>query len=74
MSLEASDPVNYERAGPTFLAEQPSTPPPQKQGSLEWDEMYNYLMARLTMLQNWRISWWEHWALLAAYILPRRIS
>lgn len=61
----------YEGAGPSLLAQQPAF-----MGKLKtvasWPQLNNHLQARLTGLRNWRISFWEHWALLAAYILPRR--
>lgn len=66
-------PVNYELAGPSLLAQQPpeakSDPEPLKAA---WVDMRAHMEARLTMLRNWRLSWAQHWALLAAYINPRR--
>jgi len=63
----------YEQAGPALLARQPATivKLPYKTNT-EWTQMRSILEQRLTMLRNWRMSWWEHWALLATYILPRR--
>lgn len=61
----------YEQASATFLASQPSTPG-QPQPMADWNSLENHLNQRLMMMRSWRISWWEHWALLAAYILPRR--
>src|SRR6185312_16524490 len=31
-----------------------------------------YMERRLAALRDWRLSWWTHWADLAANILPRR--
>lgn len=69
--MEATNPVVYEKAGPSLLAEVPAQPIPQKPKK-DWNNLVNHLEQRLVMLKNWRISWWEHWGLLAAYILPRR--
>lgn len=66
-------PVNYELAGPTLLSQQPAEPKTDPEPlSAAWVDMRAHLEARLTMLRNWRISWAQHWALLAAYINPRR--
>lgn len=38
----------------------------------QWADMRLYLENRLAGMRNWRLSWWQHWALLATNILPRR--
>ena len=65
----------YEQAGPALLARQPATivKLPYKTNT-EWTQMRSILEQRLTMLRNWRMSWWEHWALLATYIPSRRAA
>lgn len=66
-------PVNYEIASPTLLAAQPTAPKKRQQTqSPAWLVLQQHLEARLAMLRNWRLSWAQHWALLATYILPRR--
>ena len=66
--------THYEMASPSLLASQPAIAPPAMSGSVMpgWIEFRSYLEARLVSMRNWRTSWWEHWALLAEYILPRR--
>lgn len=66
--------AEYEKAGPTLLAEQPAIPD-LKVGSFDpdWDQMRGHLEARLIALRNWRQSWWtQNWSDLAEFILPRR--
>jgi hypothetical protein len=38
----------------------------------DWPTIYAYLENRLNSLRSWRYSWWQHWAILAQYILPYR--
>ena len=65
--------VHYEIATPSLLAQQPSeakfTP---RRPDFNWEAVRGHLEARLVMMRNWRLSWAQHWALLAAYIQPRR--
>lgn len=68
-----SDIAVYESASPTLLAEQPARAFPFPERSEPWwNEFRDHLEPRLTMMRNWRLSWWQHWALLAEFILPRR--
>lgn len=62
----------YERSSASFLAKQPATMPAPQKRLLGWTQYYSYLEERLAMMNVWRLSWWEHWALLAQYLLPRR--
>ena len=66
--------AHYEQAGPSLLAAQPSNSPlnDRKMSSAGWRELSGHLETRLVGMRTWRLSWWQHWALLAAYILPRR--
>lgn len=67
-----SETAFYERASPTLLTEQPASLLPAAPIPSYWNELRQHLETRLSMLRNWRLSWWQHWALLAEYILPRR--
>lgn len=71
-STPGRDLAIYERTGPAFLSRQPAAMPKPTVPSAEWPQLFGYLQSRLSMMYNWRLSWWEHWALLAQYILPRR--
>lgn len=62
----------YEHASPTLLTQQTGEIAEFETIQPWWAELRQHLEARLTMLRNWRLSWWQHWALLAEYILPRR--
>src|SRR6266702_987949 len=66
--------VFYERSGPSALARMAAFAP--KSGSPPkpewWPDLYSHLEGRLSSLRNWRLSWWQHYALLAKFILPRR--
>lgn len=65
--------ATYERASPTLLAAQPAEARILPfRADPAWGDLYTHLEARLSMLRSWRLSWWEHWALLARYFLPRR--
>lgn len=68
---DGSDRATYEISGPSFLAQQPAYPV-KLQPLASWQVIENHLQTRMTNMQNWRITWWQHWALLAVYILPRR--
>lgn len=61
----------YEHSGPAFLAEQPAFPV-ESSPLAQWIDLRSHCEQRLVAMRSWRISWWEHWALLATYILPRR--
>lgn len=67
-------PVIYEKASPTFLAAQPANPDISLSSmpDTDWAEFSSHLTSRMVQMNNWRLSWWQHWALLAEYILPRR--
>jgi hypothetical protein len=63
----------YEAMSPSLLAQQPAStsgsgPAPGK----DWGVIYQALEARLGALRTWRYSWWQYWASLAEFILPRR--
>jgi hypothetical protein len=64
----------YERSGPSQLAltaaVAPKGDPPKP--PIWWSDLYSHLEGRLAAMRNWRLSWWQHWALLAKFILPRR--
>ena len=63
----------YERMGPSLLAAQPSEPKfTPRRFDFNWETVRSHQEARLVMMRNWRLSWAQHWALLAAYIQPRR--
>src|SRR5579884_648776 len=66
--------VHYERGGPTLLAAEPALAPRARAQRPDpaWADLSAHLETRLASLRSWRNSWWEHWALLARYILPRR--
>jgi head-to-tail connecting protein len=66
-------PAHYEWQGPETLSSTPSlirieTARPDR----EWQDLRLMLEQRLYALRNWRLSWWQHWAVLAEAILPRR--
>lgn len=69
----ASSIALYESASPSLLSMQPAELV-ERQPRIEegWGELRNHLETRLKQMYTWRLSWWEHWALLARYILPRR--
>ena len=72
MAKDTYNSADYEKAGPTFLSEQPSEGKPQKDDP-KWGPLKGHLETRLVSLRNWRQSWWtENWADLAEFILPRR--
>lgn len=61
----------YERSSPALLAEQPGLSVPYA-SLTNWPILYQHVQQRLSGMRPWRMSWWEHWGLLAEYILPRR--
>lgn len=65
--------AHYERGSPTLLALEPALAPrvPPRPDP-RWGDLSGHLETRLASLRSWRNSWWEHWALLARYVLPRR--
>lgn len=76
MAQSSARRINYEEASPALLAEQPNKPTNNRSDeadSKEWDSLRSHLETRLVMLRQWRNSWWyDNWANLAQYILPRR--
>ncbi len=62
----------YEQSSPTLLTEQVGEITQFEPVQQWWSELRQHLETRLALLRNWRLSWWQHWALLAEYILPRR--
>lgn len=66
-------PAHYERGGPTLLAQEPALARRGNPRPLAgWPDMATHLETRLAGMRSWRNSWWEHWALIARYVLPRR--
>lgn len=70
--MPPSDVVFYERASTSLLCRTPAILLPDDRQNQDWEDFRNYLENRLAALRDWRISWWAHWADLAANILPRR--
>lgn len=71
----ADDPVvPYERAGAGVLALQPVNDNDWAPLPIwsDWPVIFQHLESRLTALRSWRYSWWQHWGILAQYILPYR--
>jgi hypothetical protein len=67
--------AHYEIATPSLLARVPAFPRHEKQGgaaSLNWENFRNHQERRLVAMRDWRISWWQHWAEIAAKTMPRR--
>lgn len=68
--------INYELASPQLLSEQPNSLPNKKdkaKANPEWVVLQGHLEASITAMRQWRNSWWyQNWANLAEYILPRR--
>jgi hypothetical protein len=63
----------YTRASPTLLALEPANPGPQDNTpDTGWPILYQHLESRIAAMTTWRLSWWEHWAEIARYMLPRR--
>lgn len=61
----------YEQSSASLLSEQPAVSAPY-QPVENWPVLYNHVQTRMNGMKPWRMSWWEHWGLLAEYILPRR--
>lgn len=76
MAISTAKKINYEEASPAMLAEEPNKPTNKDSSDAnnkEWENLRSHLETRLVMLRQWRNSWWyENWANLAQYILPRR--
>jgi len=68
--LNPSEPF-FNKASPALLAQQTDEPEPAP-ALPAWPVLWLKLEGRLAILYNWRLSWWQHWAQLATYILPRR--
>src|SRR5580704_4423249 len=66
------DSAPYEAAGPRILALQPPWIGSEPEVKSDWGEIYQHCETRLNSLRSWRYSWWQHWAILAQYILPYR--
>jgi hypothetical protein len=65
--------VRYETSSASLLSEEDPNPPTELAAdNSEWQDLRSHLESRLQMMNNWRLSWWRHWALLAENILPRR--
>lgn len=75
LQKEAEQLVPYERAGPTLLSQQPSTPKRKDKETVQpgWNALRQHLESNLGSLRTWRQSWWTGtWADLSEYIQPRR--
>jgi hypothetical protein len=70
----SDDKTDYEKAGATFLSEQPTVDPSKPlKDDPKWLALKASLETRLVALRNWRQSWWtQNWSDLAEFILPRR--
>lgn len=67
------DSVWYEQASAGLLAAEPAEfEKPEDQPMSGWQEMRSHLEQRMAALETWRLTWWQHWASIAQYILPRR--
>ncbi len=62
----------YEQAGPGILVLQPVNDNKSRPLWEDWPIIYQSVEGRLNQLRSWRYSWWQHWAILAQYILPYR--
>ena len=73
-AIARDKPVPYESASPTLLAEQPSTADAKTRApSRDWETLKSHLEQNLTMLRDWRQSWWNGvWSDASRFILPRR--
>lgn len=67
--LNVADPF-YNYSSPSLLSQQPDEAPYLPVN--EWPTIQQKLEGRMALLYNWRLSWWQHWRLLAKFILPRR--
>jgi hypothetical protein len=70
MPLDAT--AHYEIAGPQLLSMQPPSLDAQPPEGKDWDIIAPQLESRMRGLREWRYSWWQAWASLAEYLLPRR--
>ena len=71
-TADSTDRAFYERASTSLLCRTPAIILPDDSQNANWEDFRIYLETRLAALRDWRISWWTHWADLAAHILPRR--
>jgi hypothetical protein len=63
----------YEKAGATFLSQQPDVVIKTEKTDPTWGPLKGHLETRLVAGRNWRQSWWtQNWSDLAQFILPRR--
>jgi Bacteriophage head to tail connecting protein len=62
----------YEDASARILSLQPPIAGPEPQRRDDWPDLYQHLEGGLTSKRSWRYSWWQHWAILAQYLLPYR--
>jgi hypothetical protein len=71
--LDTQQVAHFERSDASMFARTPATIPALRWDSNEdWEDFRTYLEQRLLSGRNWRTSWWMHWGMLAANILPRR--
>ena len=63
----------YEFMSATTLSRQPLTVAPKAPSDdVDWDSLYNQLQSGLNSKRAWRYGFWQHWAVLAEFFLPRR--
>lgn len=68
--------VNYEHTSVALLALQPDDLEERQVSAKEtkdWETLRGHMESRLSVLRQWRNSWWNtNWNTLALYLLPRR--
>lgn len=75
MALSQQQVVPYEHASAGVLAMQAvdsDDAEPLWEQDPDWPAIFAHNEGRLTALRSWRYPWWQHWAILAQYILPYR--
>lgn len=72
-SAPAFDHAAYENAtARTLSLQEPNVDEKPRPEYPDWPVIYDHCESRLNSLRSWRYSWWQHWAILAQYILPYR--
>lgn len=62
----------YEQMGASLLSQQPVTSDRRYDPEEGWQQTFSALESRMTGLRTWRYTWWQHWARLAEFFMPRR--
>ena len=71
--MNVADVGHYEKSSASLLSQQLAEPKERVDSvDMAWPELRGHLESRLVSMRMWRTSWWQHWAKLAEYILPRR--